>query len=45
MDFTPAELDLLRQWFNAIEDLNKKYLTDEDRALYGKIMAALGRTK
>lgn len=43
--FTHAELDILRQWFNAVEDLNNKYLTSEDRALYDKIMGALRGSK
>lgn len=43
--FTHAELDLLRQWFNAVEDLNGKYLTAEDRALYDKIKGALREDK
>jgi hypothetical protein len=38
-----AELDLLRQWYDAVSDLNHKYLEPADHALYARIMAALGR--
>lgn len=40
--FSRAELDLLRQWFNAVEDSNPLYLEEADRILAQRIHAALG---
>lgn len=37
MDFTWQELNLIRQWFNAVEDLAPKYLEQPDRDLARKI--------
>lgn len=43
-DFIPnkEEMNLIRQWYNAVKDLNPKYLSDEDDFLVGKINAYLG---
>ncbi|MBC3228334.1 hypothetical protein [Serratia fonticola] len=43
--FSHDELDLLRQWFNAMEDTNPKYILEMDRELFRKIKAATGRVK
>jgi hypothetical protein len=43
MDFDAEEMDRLRQWFNAMDDMVPGYVEDEDRMLMSKIMAALGR--
>lgn len=40
--FTAFEVELLRQWFNALEDLNPRYLKFEDYAVAQKIAEALG---
>jgi hypothetical protein len=37
MDFTLEELNLIRQWFNAVEDLNPDYLEFSDRQLGNRI--------
>lgn len=37
MQFTAEELNLMRQWFNAIEDLAPEYLEQADRDLMQKI--------
>jgi hypothetical protein len=42
MDLTEAEVNLIRQWFNAVQDLNPKYLEAEDYALARRIHAELG---
>ncbi len=36
-----AELNLIRQWFNAVDDLNPDFLKKEDRELYDKIKELL----
>lgn len=36
------ELDLVRQWFNALQDLNPKYLEKQDFELAVQIHEALG---
>ena len=36
---TASELNLIRQWFNAVKDLNPAYLTPADYALAKKIGA------
>lgn len=36
-EFTTQELNLLRHWYNAVEDLNETYLEVEDKELYEKI--------
>lgn len=38
---TPAELDLCRQWFDAVQDLNAPYLTKPDYMLAEKLYRAL----
>ncbi|MFU2148226.1 hypothetical protein ACM55O_18130 [Hafnia paralvei] len=45
--FTVEELDLLRQWYNALQDTNPAYLDSDgfkDTELYEKIKAALGKS-
>jgi hypothetical protein len=39
---TQEELDLTRQWFNAVQDLNPKYLEPADYVLAKRIYEALG---
>ena len=41
MHLTPEELDLIRQWFNAVDDLAPSYLEPADRELARKIHAAI----
>jgi hypothetical protein len=36
------ELNLVRQWFNAVADLNPDYLEEADHVLANKIMRELG---
>jgi hypothetical protein len=35
--FTAEEIDLLRQWFNCVQDLNPRYLAKNDFVLASKI--------
>lgn len=37
MELTNEELNLARQWFNAVDDLSPKYLEQSDRDLAVKI--------
>lgn len=39
--FSKEELNLFRQWFNAVEDLSPVYLDKSDCDLYRKVMEAL----
>lgn len=39
--FSKEEMNLFRQWFNAVEDLNPTYLEKSDCDLYRKIMERL----
>lgn len=39
---TDKELDMFRQWFNAVQDLNPAYLTKEDYQLVNNIYQKLG---
>lgn len=39
---TTEELNLARQWFNAVQDLNPGYLDQADYSLAAKIHEALG---
>ncbi len=39
---SPADLNLLRQWFNAVLDLNPAYLQPADYALAARIHEAMG---
>ena len=39
--FTKDELDLFRQWFNAVQDLNEPYLEKADYTLYAKVKSEL----
>jgi hypothetical protein len=41
LQLSPAELDLVRQWFNSLEDTNPKFLDAADRALMAKIRPAI----
>lgn len=41
-ELTNEELDLARQWFNAVQDLNPGYLESADYSLAAKIHEALG---
>lgn len=48
MTFTVLELDLIRQWYNAVQDLNPKYLDSDgfqDSALYNKVLKMLSSAK
>lgn len=42
MTLTRDQLDLVRQWFNAVQDLNHKYLEPADYRLAVEIHRALG---
>jgi hypothetical protein len=42
MNFSEDELELFRQWFNAVEDLNPKYLERKDYLLAKKVLDELG---
>jgi hypothetical protein len=37
MEFSEAELNLIRQWFNAVDDLAPEYLEQADRDLGKRI--------
>jgi hypothetical protein len=39
--FTRAEIDLFRQWFDNVQDVNPAYLTDSDYALAARLYLAL----
>ena len=39
--FSKEELNLFRQWFNAMEDLSPSYIEKSDCDLYRKVMEAL----
>lgn len=39
--FTAEELDLFRQWFNSIEDVNPRFIAQGDRDLYAKVVGLL----
>jgi hypothetical protein len=45
MNIEKDELNRIRQWFDAVDDLNPAYLEAADRDLMSKIMAALGMTE
>lgn len=40
--FTKEELDLVRQWFDAVQDLNPAYLEKADYVLAKRVYEALG---
>lgn len=42
MKITDEELDLVRQWFDAAQDLNRSYLEPHDYSLARKIYQRLG---
>lgn len=41
-NFDERDLNLLRQWFNALEDVSPEYLERSDYELAKRIYAALG---
>lgn len=41
MSLPRGDLDLLRQWYNAVEDLNPQYLEQRDKDLYARIVKTL----
>lgn len=42
MELMAEELELVRQWFNAVQDLNPHYLEKSDYELARKIYQRLG---
>lgn len=44
MELTREEIDLLRQWYNAVQDLSPEYLEQKDHDLAAKIYTELGLT-
>ena len=44
MELNRYELNLIRQWFNAVQDLSPEYLEQKDDKLAEKIHLALGMT-
>jgi hypothetical protein len=42
MKLTSAELDRVKEWFNALEDLSRDYLNQEDYVLAKKLHEELG---
>jgi hypothetical protein len=42
MTFTREQMELMRQWFNAVEDLNPLYLEKQDYELAKTLYDALG---
>lgn len=42
MTLSKTEIDLLRQWYNAVQDLAPEYLEKKDHALAAKILTELG---
>lgn len=38
LDLSNQEINLIRQWYDAIIDLNSSYLTEEDAKLMAKIL-------
>ncbi|WHL27778.1 hypothetical protein [Pseudomonas juntendi] len=45
MKLSKEELELVRQWFNAVEDLSPKFLELKDYSLAEKILVELGAKK
>jgi predicted alternative tryptophan synthase beta-subunit len=41
MKLTKDEINLLRQWYNAVQDLAPEYLEPKDHELASKILVAL----
>ena len=39
--FSKAELNLIREWHNAVKDYNPIYLEDKDHKLYKKVLSNL----
>ena len=37
MELSIKELNLIRQWYNAVEDINPKYLEEKDGVLIDRI--------
>lgn len=42
LELSKKEVDLLRRWYNAVQDLNPQYLEAKDHELAAKILTALG---
>ena len=42
MDLTAPDLDLMRQWFDAVHDVSPEYLDTEDFALARRLYERLG---
>lgn len=45
MTLLPSELNLVRQWFNCIEDVNPAFLEARDKRLAARIAAYLSARK
>lgn len=41
--FTREELNIIRQWFNAVKDINPKYLNETDEQLNFKILGLINQ--
>ena len=39
--FSREEIDLIREWYNVVQDLNPIYLRKADQQLYKKVLDAL----
>ena len=44
-NFSILELDILRQWFDCIKDINPKFLGISDKLLFRKIKSKLNQYK
>lgn len=42
LELSRQEVDLLRQWYNAVQDLSPQYLEARDHELAAKILTELG---
>jgi hypothetical protein len=42
MQFTPQDIDVLRQWFDALQDTNPQYLDQRDYDLASRLYEACG---
>jgi hypothetical protein len=43
MELTDEEINIVRQWYNAVYDLNREYLNPSDVILYVKIVNHLDK--
>ena len=43
MELSKKELNLIREWFDAIADLNQNYLEPKDESLYQRILIEINR--